>query len=164
MTLELKVICNLPEAQYFVLDGSPQSSLWWISSLGDSYAMVFDNANNLTPEELEQYFPSGIGGYILITSCNLGLKHLTSHENSLEVKEMGENDAISLLLKAAGLDESQDDLQAEASKIVSSFAFLWLFIRLVLSLPLGAQISETILMNILDTEKTIIFPSFQRGT
>jgi len=81
--------------------------------------MVFDNADNLTPEELEQYFPSGLGGNILITSRNSGLKHLTLHENSLEVKEMEENDAISLLLKAACLDESQEDLQAEASKIVN---------------------------------------------
>ena len=32
---------------------------------------------------------------------------------------MEENDAISLLLKAACLDESQEDLQAEASKIVN---------------------------------------------
>ena len=81
--------------------------------------MIFDNADNLTPEELEEYFPSGLGGNILITSCNSGLKCLTLHENSLEVKEMEENDAIFLLLKAACLDESQEDLQAEASKIVN---------------------------------------------
>ena len=80
--------------------------------------MVFDNADNLTPEELEQYFPSGLGGNILITSRNAGLKHLTLHESSLELQEMEENDAISLLSKAACLDESQKDLQAEASKIV----------------------------------------------
>jgi hypothetical protein len=81
--------------------------------------MVFDNADNLTPEELEQYFPSGLRGNILITSRNSGLKHLTLHENSLEVKEMEENEAISLLLKAACLDKSQEDLQADASKIVN---------------------------------------------
>jgi len=81
--------------------------------------MVFDNADNLTPEELEVYFPSGLGGNMLITSHNSGLKHLTSHESSLEIKEMEKNDAISLLLKAACLDESQEDLQAEAAKIVN---------------------------------------------
>jgi len=119
ITQGLKGICNHPEAQSSALDGSPQSALWWISSLGDNYAMVFDNADNLTPEELEKYFPSGLGGNILITSHNSGLRHLTLHENSLEVKEMEENDAISLLLKAACLDESQKDLQTEASKIVN---------------------------------------------
>jgi hypothetical protein len=87
-----------------VLDGSPQSALWWISSLRENYAMVFDNADNLTPEELEQYFPSGLGGNILITSCNSGLKHLTSHESSLEVREMGEHDATSLPLKKGHLN------------------------------------------------------------
>jgi hypothetical protein len=119
ITQGLKGTCNLPEAQSSALDGSSQSALCWISSLGDNYAMVFDNADNLTPEELEQYFPSGLGGNILITSRNSGLRHLTLHENSLEVKEMEENDAISLLLKAACLDESQEDIQAEASKIVN---------------------------------------------
>ena len=55
--------------------------------------MVFANADNLTSDELEKYFPSGLGGNILITSRNSSLKHLTLHENSLEVKEMEENDA-----------------------------------------------------------------------
>ena len=119
VTQGLKGICNLPEAQSSALDGSSKSALWWISSLEDNYAMVFDNADNLTPGELEQYFPSGLGGNILITSRNSGLRHLTLHENSFEVKEMEEKDAISLLLKAACLDESQEDLQAEAAKIVN---------------------------------------------
>ena len=119
ITQGLRGICNLPEAQSSAQDGSSESALWWISSLGENYAMVFDNADNLTPEELEQYFLSGSGGNILITSRNSGLKYLTLHENSLEVKEMEENDAISLLLKAACLDVSQEDLQAEASKIVN---------------------------------------------
>jgi hypothetical protein len=52
--------------------------------------MVFDHADDLTPEELEQYFPSGLGGNILITSHNSGLKHVTLQESSLEVKEMEE--------------------------------------------------------------------------
>ena len=115
----LQGICNLPEAQSCALNGSPESALLWINSLGANYALVFDNADNLTPEELEQYFPPGLRGNILITSRNPGLRHLTSDENSLEVKEMGENDAISLLLKAACLNEAQEDLQAEAAKIVN---------------------------------------------
>jgi tetratricopeptide (TPR) repeat protein len=119
ITQGLRGICNLPEAQSSALDGSPQSALWWISSMRENYAMIFDNADNLTPEELEQYVPSGLGGNILITSRNSGLKHLTLHDSSLEVKEMEENDAISLLLKAACLDESQEDLQSEACKIVN---------------------------------------------
>ena len=46
---------------------------------------------------------------------------------------------------------------------MSSFAFLWLLIRLVLSLLLGAQISETILMNILDTKKDYYLTQLSKG-
>ena len=31
----------------------------------DNYAIVFNNADALTPEELEGFFPSGLGGNIL---------------------------------------------------------------------------------------------------
>ena len=84
----LEGICNLPEAQLYVQDGSPLSALQWIGSLGDQYAMVFDHADSLTPEELERYLPSGSGGSILITSRNSSMQRLTQHRNSFEVKEM----------------------------------------------------------------------------
>ena len=36
--------------------------------------MVFDNADNLTPEELEEYFPPGLGGNTvdILTMHNAG--------------------------------------------------------------------------------------------
>ena len=80
--------------------------------------MVFDNADVLSPGELEAYLPPGRGGNILITSCNFSMRNLTSPENSFEVTEMEENDAIELLLKASCLDQSSMEFQAEASKIV----------------------------------------------
>jgi len=80
--------------------------------------MVFDNADVLSLAELEAYLPSGRGGNILITSRNSIMRSLTSPENSLEVNEMEENDAIELLLKASCLDPSSLEFQAEASKIV----------------------------------------------
>ena len=143
------------------MDGSPQSALWWISSLRENYAIIFDNADNLTPEELEQYFPSGLEGNILITSCNSGLKHLTLHESSLEVKEMEENDAISLLLKAACLDECQEHLQVEASKIVNELFCIPLAIDQV-----GAFIAfgdTDILMNILKIKKDYYLTQLTKG-
>jgi hypothetical protein len=87
----LKGICNLPAARSSGLDGS----------LKENYVMVFDNADVLPPAELEAYLPPGKGGNILITSHNSTMRNLTSPENSLEVTEMGENDAIELLLKAS---------------------------------------------------------------
>ena len=81
--------------------------------------IVFDNADVLTPEELEQYFPPGLGGNILITSCNSAMQCLTLPANCLEVKEMAESDAILLLLKASCLDIAQtDDLYQKAIEIV----------------------------------------------
>ncbi|KIJ92618.1 hypothetical protein K443DRAFT_648912, partial [Laccaria amethystina LaAM-08-1] len=115
----LKGVCNLPEAQSCALDGSLESALLWIGALKHNYVIVFDNADVLTPEELEQYFPSGLGGNIFITSRNSAMQCLTSPANCLEVKEMAESDAILLLFKASCLDIAQtDDLHEKASKIV----------------------------------------------
>ena len=118
ITQGLKGICNLPEAQSSALDGSLESALRWIGSLKGNYAMVFDNADTLSPSELEAFFPPGQGGNILITSRNANMRCLTLPENSLEVVEMEENDAVVLLLKASCLDPSRVDLQTEALKIV----------------------------------------------
>ena len=118
ITQGLTGICNLPAAQVHAMDGSPESALLWIGSLRDNFAIVFDNADALTPEELEGYFPPGLGGNILITSRNSAMQRLTSPEDSLEVGEMERSDAMLLLLKAACLDTSRTDLKVEASEIV----------------------------------------------
>ena len=120
----LKGICLLPEAKSCMLDGSPESALHWIGSLKVNYAMVFDNADALSPPELEGYFPPGQRGNILITSRNPTMQCLTSPESSLEVTEMEENEAIILLLKASCLSSSSIDLKAEASNIVKELCCL----------------------------------------
>ena len=118
ITQGLKGICNLPAAQSSGLGGSPESALHWIGLLKENYIMVFDNADVLSPAELEAYLPPGRGGNILITSRNSTMRNLTSPENSLEVTEMEEDDAIKLLLKATYLDPSLMEFQTDASKIV----------------------------------------------
>jgi tetratricopeptide (TPR) repeat protein len=80
--------------------------------------MIFDNADILSPAELEVYFPPGMRGNILITSRNSGMVTLTSPRNSLEVTEMEERDAIELLLKASCLESPTLDVQIQAFKIV----------------------------------------------
>jgi len=95
-----------------------ESALWWIGSLKENYAMVFNNADTLSPSELETFFLPGQWGNILITSRNSNMRCLTLPENSLEVMEMEENDAVTLLVKASCLDPSKVDFQADALKIV----------------------------------------------
>jgi tetratricopeptide (TPR) repeat protein len=121
ITQGLKGICNLPAAQSSGLDGSPESALYWIGLLKENYVMVFDNADVLSPAELEAYLPPGRGGNILITSRNSTMRNLISPENSLEVTKMEGDDAIELLLKASCLDSSSIEFQTEASKIVKEF-------------------------------------------
>ena len=119
ITQGLKGICNLPGAQSCALDGSLESALFWIGALRDNYVIVFDNADILSPEELEHYFPPGLNGNILLTSRNSAMQCLTSPANCLEVKELAQSDAIMLLLKASCLDIAHsDDLYEKASVIV----------------------------------------------
>ena len=92
--------------------------------LKENYAIVFDNADILSPGELEIYLPPGRGGNILITSRNSAMRSLTSPENFLEVTEMEENKALELLLKASCLNPSSIEFQAEASKIVRELFYL----------------------------------------
>ena len=85
--------------------------------------MVFDNADLLSPAELEAYFPPGQRGNILITSRNSTMQCLMLPENSFEVTEMQESEAVVLLLRAS-LNVSSMDLKAEASKIVKELCCL----------------------------------------
>jgi len=149
----LKGICDLPDAQSYTLDGSPESALRWIVSLKDNYVLVLDNLDVLLSEaDLAKYLPPELRGNILITSCNHTLEHLTSPIDSFEVKPMEVNDAIELLLKAGGLDPFGMDLQAEVSIIVKELSCLPLAIVLAgVSISSGVALLETTLGNILIT-------------
>ena len=78
--------------------------------------MVFDNADNLAPEVVRRFIPSGNKGNILITSRNPSMRWLVSSE--IEINEMEESDAISLLLKASHIDVLPEDLKAAESLVI----------------------------------------------
>ncbi|KAF8328016.1 hypothetical protein F5887DRAFT_1083470 [Amanita rubescens] len=71
--------------------------------------MVFDNADG-NPDIVERVVPSGDRGNILITSRNPQLKRVTSSENSVEVTQMTEDDALALLMKSSGLLSGPKDI------------------------------------------------------
>ena len=79
---------------------SPGSVLQWISQR-TNWLMVYDGADGHY-QTVEKYLPPRTGGNILITSRNVGLKRITL--NSLQVLDMAEEEAVSLLLKSARLD------------------------------------------------------------
>ena len=79
---------------------------------------MFDNADDLPPDVVAKFIPSGNRGNILITSQNRSMGRLTAFENVIGINEMEEAEAIALL-KASCLDASAEHLQA-AKNIVTS--------------------------------------------
>ena len=119
INMSLKGISSIPAAQASCLDGSAESSLQWISGIQEEWLIVFDNADDLPPDVVAKFIPPGNRGNILITSRNRSMGRLVAFENVIEINEMEEADAITLLLKASCLDASAEHLQA-AKNIVAA--------------------------------------------
>ena len=78
--------------------------------------MIYDNADN-GYQVVEKFLPPGNGGNILITSRNYELCRIT--DNSMEVVEMEEEEALSLLFKSAQLNNTSVDVQMLNKQLVS---------------------------------------------
>ena len=94
------------------MNDSAESVLQWISYIQGEWLIVFDNADEPSPEVVAKFFPSGNRGNILITSRNGSMRRVLSFENSIEIHEMEESDAITLLLRASCLDALAGHVQA----------------------------------------------------
>ena len=94
---------------------SAGSVLQWISQRSN-WLMVYDGANG-GYQTLEKYLPPGNGGNILITSRDVGLRRITL--DSLQVLDMAEEEAVSLLLKSARLDSMSEHNSDIARKLAS---------------------------------------------
>ena len=101
MKTSLRSLSSLPAARNSGVDDSVDSVLQWISFLQEEWLIVFDNADVPPPEVVEKFIPPGYRGNILITSRNRSMGRIVSFENRIEIKEMEEEDAITLLLKAS---------------------------------------------------------------
>ena len=111
INMSFKGISSIPEAQASHLDGSAESVLKWISGIQEEWLIVFDNADDLPPDVVAKFIPPGSRGNILITSRNRSMGRLIAFENVIEINEMEEADAITLLLKASCLIPSPEHLQ-----------------------------------------------------
>ena len=110
--MSLKGISNIPAAQASGVDGSVESVLQWIACMQGKWLIVFDNADDLLPEVVAKFFPLGDSGNILITSRNRSMGRIISFENIIEISEMEESDAVTLLLRASYLEPSTEHVQA----------------------------------------------------
>ncbi|KAF8165882.1 P-loop containing nucleoside triphosphate hydrolase protein [Crassisporium funariophilum] len=114
----IKGIARSSGAKAAGVDGSVEDVLHWIGSLMTQWLLIFDNADG-APEVVEEFLPPGSRGNILITSRNPSVRRITSANNSLELAEMQEEDAVTLLLKASCLDTLDEELREIAREIVS---------------------------------------------
>ena len=116
ITMSLRSISSISAAQASCLDDSVESVLQWISGIQEEWLIVFDNADNPPVYVVEKFIPPGNRGNILITSRNRSMGRIVSSENIIEIEEMEEADAITLLLKAGCLDASADSEHRKVAK------------------------------------------------
>ncbi|KAF8345351.1 hypothetical protein F5887DRAFT_1282603, partial [Amanita rubescens] len=94
---------------------SSQSALKWIAQKS-RWLMVYDSADGHY-SVVEKFLPPGNGGNILITSRNVGLRRLAL--DSVNVLDMGDDEAVQLLLKSAMLDGISDHVTNMAKSVIS---------------------------------------------
>jgi tetratricopeptide (TPR) repeat protein len=90
----------------------------WLSNRLKPWLLVIDNADD--PEmDVSQYFPSGGRGHILITTRNPNnVVHSTIGD--INFREMEQEDAITLLLKAANQPDHTDLQQREIARPIAN--------------------------------------------
>jgi Tetratricopeptide repeat len=117
-----QMIAGYPEATASGVKDMP-SVIHWLSEMDSNWLLIFDNADGM-PSVVSKYLPPGDRGNVLITSRNPGMKHNVSDGAWIEVEDMEEQDAISLLLKAASLDNTSQKLRQASKPIVKELCYL----------------------------------------
>ena len=78
----------------------------WLSMDGnDMWLLVFDNVDDLKVVDRTRHFPQSSSGTIIITSRRRGSVHWGT--GSIQVEGLEKDDALSLLLTRASLDQEQ---------------------------------------------------------
>ena len=121
--MSLKGVSSIPAAQAFGVNGSVESVLWWIAHIQKEWLIVFDNADDPSPAVVAKFIPTGNRGNILITSRNRSMGRVIGFKDLIEVTEMEESDAITLLLRVSDLDSSPEHIQT-AQGIVAELGYI----------------------------------------
>ena len=81
------------------ISGSVESVLQWISHIQGEWLIVFDNADDVSPELVARFIPAGNRGNILITSRNRSMGRIIGFENLIEITEMEEQDVRKITIR-----------------------------------------------------------------
>jgi hypothetical protein len=100
-------ISTRPFAQKAATQPSLSAVCQLISSLNKDWLLVFDGAAHKA-HFLKQYIPSGNYGNIIISSRNPHMKKIV--HKALEISNMEEEDAVTLLLRSSLLNDSNTSL------------------------------------------------------
>ena len=101
------------------------AAMHWLSNREERWLLLIDNADD--PRiDLQEYFPKGDRGHIIITTRNPAHKvHGNVGPGYFEFQGMEDDDASALLLRAARLQEPWDaDSSSWATKITRQLGFL----------------------------------------
>jgi hypothetical protein len=101
------------------VESSMQSILQWISQSPGMWLLVIDNTDDI-PGTTTKYIPLGNHRNVLIMSQNLDARWLVLPGVHAKVKEMEEEDAVLLLLKAVFLTDALQDVKHTAKIIVQT--------------------------------------------
>ena len=107
IVMSLRGIFSISAAQASCLDDSVKFVLQRMLGIQEEWLIVFDNAD-VPPDVVEKFIPPGNRGNILITSQSQSMGRVLSSANIIEISEMEETDAITLLLRASCLYASAE--------------------------------------------------------
>jgi tetratricopeptide (TPR) repeat protein len=115
---------NEAEANMATGERSAESFRQWLSRIEQDWLVIFDNAD-CDPRVVAQFMPKGNRGNILFTSRNpdMGGSNIT-RKTSANIEDMCQEEAISLLLKSAWLDESSPEMRQGATSVVDTLCYL----------------------------------------
>jgi hypothetical protein len=121
--LSLRDIATDRDARASGVERSAKSVLQWLSRIEHDWLIVFDNASG-DHDGVAEYIPQGNRGNILFTSRNVALARYASREARIEIEDMDEEDAVSLLLKSSLIDECSVQQRQAAQAIVKELCCL----------------------------------------
>lgn len=101
---------------------TPEGALAWLVSQKERWLVVFNNADDPSIN-LHQYFPRCSHGNILITTRNQQMAaHTRGSGSHHHVSAMLPEEALKLLMKTSGVDESEDEVRLAATLVEVSIS------------------------------------------